>query len=1033
MLKELVSNRLTRKPQRSVVSRVKVLERSTMSVIEELENRRLFAAWYVDPNGIDDPSRGGLNAPWRSVAYAAGRVATPGDTIRMNAGTYVESSSIYMNLGVNLVGNGSTGTGASTITVPLGADNTVDGIIKALSSSNVNGNHTFSDFAIDGAERTAKTGIWAVQRNNVEIKNCRFVNMYERAIQVQTRDQSSVDFLVPPNFMTGIKIHDNSFLNNTKNGGGYWSGNIQINHLQGGEIYNNTIVENRGDDSGYGIKAVDSGGWLKGTLIHHNNYSGPGFRIAIEVWHTSNHVKIYGNVGSEISLSLDGQKDPGFATTVEIYDNVVNFGPNSTNSEVGIEVHNNTDVRIHDNTVINAGSAGAIGVFSSAGEGYTPSRNVHIYRNSFLKEQSFSGFLNSRGICFWAGGETVSDFYIYNNTFDNLDVGVLFGNNNDATMDTSNVQVKNNAFIRSNQGVAFSSGDHANTQISYNLYSSVSGGAPYSNSSNLSLPGLQATNNVTNVAPGFNLSGGIPDPYYRPSAATAGVVDRGTTNVGGDAVTYNGTAPDIGRYEWGGVTPPPPTDTLPSGWTSTNVGNAAPNGSATFNASTQVYTVNGGGADIWGTSDQFQFASQLLAGDGALSARVTGQTNTDGWAKAGVMMRASTAANAAFAAVVVTPSNGTRLQYRTAAGAQAQDAGAGNNNAYVRLVRTGDNVQAFSSADGTTWTGFGPIVNLGTGSLLAGLAATSHNTSALSTVTFANFSMYTGSGTLINVATGGTAGASSQNSGSNEGAAQAFDNNPATKWLALTNTATLSYTFADAATYTVTQYKLTSGNDTAIYTGRAPKNWTLQGLSGSTWVTLDTRTNEADTANGSTRTYTVATPGAYNQYRLNISANNGDPGLIQLGELQLMAAGSGTQTSAKLTGTAIGTAGSYGGGGNTISKVFDGNVNSYFDAPDSTGGNGAWVGLDLGSAKTINQIKFAPRAGFAGRMVGGQFQVSNTADFASATTIFTVASAPTEGSLTTQSVAVSGTWRYIRYLPPNGGWGNIAELEAYGF
>lgn len=241
------------------------LARAARSAVEELEDRRLFATWFVDPSGIDNPSRGASGTPWRSVAYAAARVGTPGDTIRMNAGTYVESSSIYMTLGVNLVGNGSTGTGASTITVPVGSDNSVDGIIKALSSGNVNGNHTFSDFAIDGAERTAKTGIWSVQRNNVEIKNCRFVNMFERAIQVQTRDQSSEDFIVPPNFMTGIMIHDNSFLNNTKNGGGYWSGSIQINHLQGGEIYNNTIVENRGDDSGYGIKAVDSGGWLNTT------------------------------------------------------------------------------------------------------------------------------------------------------------------------------------------------------------------------------------------------------------------------------------------------------------------------------------------------------------------------------------------------------------------------------------------------------------------------------------------------------------------------------------------------------------------------------------------------------------------------------------------------------------------------------------------------------------------------------------------------------------------------------------------------
>jgi hypothetical protein len=391
------------------------------------------------------------------------------------------------------------------------------------------------------------------------------------------------------------------------------------------------------------------------------------------------------------------------------------------------------------------------------------------------------------------------------------------------------------------------------------------------------------------------------------------------------------------------------------------------------------------------------------------------------------MIRASTAANAAFAAVFVTPGNGTRLHYRTTAGGSAVDVGAGNGNAYVRLVRTGANVQAFTSPNGSTWTAFGPAVNLGTGSLLAGLAVTSHNTAALSTATFANVSLTATGGTLVNVATGGTAGASSQNTNAGEGAAQAFDGSNSTKWLAFADAATLSYAFASGVSHTVTQYRITSANDTATYPGRAPKDWTLQGYNGSAWVTVDTQTNQAETANFTTRTYSVATPGSYTQYRLNISANNGGGGIIQLAELQLMAA---TGTAAKLTGTVIGTSGSYTNNGNTIDKVFDGNLTTHFDAP---GPNGAWVGLDLGSAKTITQIKYAPRSTNAGRMVGGQFQVSNTADFASATTIYTVASAPVTGSLTTQSVSVSGTWRYVRYLSPDGSYGNIAEMEVYGY
>ena len=45
--------------------------------------------------------------------------------------------------------------------------------------------------------------------------------------------------------------------------------------------------------------------------------------------------------------------------------------------------------------------------------------------------------------------------------------------------------------------------------------------------------------------------------------------------------------------------------------------------------------------DIWGTAAEFHFAYQQLAGDGEIVARVVSLTNTDQWAKAGVMLRGS--------------------------------------------------------------------------------------------------------------------------------------------------------------------------------------------------------------------------------------------------------------------------------------------------------------------------------------------------------------------------------------------------------
>ena len=130
-----------------------------------------------------------------------------------------------------------------------------------------------------------------------------------------------------------------------------------------------------------------------------------------------------------------------------------------------------------------------------------------------------------------------------------------------------------------------------------------------------------------------------------------------------------------------------------------------------------------------------------------------------------------------------------------------------------------------------------------------------------------------------------------------------------------------------------------------------------------------------------------------------------------------------------LTGTAIGTAGSFGNSGNTFAKALDGNLTTYFDSPSASG---AWVGLDLGSAKAIGGVKFAPRVGWAQRMVGGTFQASNSADFSNATTLATVATKPVEGALTTLAVSNATSFRYVRYLSPNGGYANVAEVQFFG-
>ena len=144
---------------------------------------------------------------------------------------------------------------------------------------------------------------------------------------------------------------------------------------------------------------------------------------------------------------------------------------------------------------------------------------------------------------------------------------------------------------------------------------------------------------------------------------------------------------------------------------------------------------------------------------------------------------------------------------------------------------------------------------------------------------------------------------------------------------------------------------------------------------------------------------------------------------------RVLTAGPSSVAADVFYGTAeIGTAGSWHSVGNTLAKAFDQNLSSFYDGHDATGD---WAGLNLGSAVAPVQVRFAPRAGYEGRMVGGQFQVSSTATFSSDVhTIYTVTTKPTAGQLTTVAVGDVGAYPYFRYIGPAGGECNVAEVQV---
>lgn len=176
---------------------------------------------------------------------------------------------------------------------------------------------------------------------------------------------------------------------------------------------------------------------------------------------------------------------------------------------------------------------------------------------------------------------------------------------------------------------------------------------------------------------------------------------------------------------------------LPSPWLEADIGTTGAVGSATFSAGT--FTVRGAGADIWDTTDSFHFVYQSLNGNGTITARVASIQNTNGWAKSGVMIRNTLTANSAHAFMALSATNGPAFQRRaTTGGITTNNSGNASIRApyWVRVVRSGNTLTGYQSANGVTWTGVGSQTITMNTQVYIGLVVCSHASGVLNTTTF---------------------------------------------------------------------------------------------------------------------------------------------------------------------------------------------------------------------------------------------------------------------------------------------------------
>ncbi|MGH7951040.1 MAG: glycoside hydrolase family 97 N-terminal domain-containing protein, partial [Limisphaerales bacterium] len=202
---------------------------------------------------------------------------------------------------------------------------------------------------------------------------------------------------------------------------------------------------------------------------------------------------------------------------------------------------------------------------------------------------------------------------------------------------------------------------------------------------------------------------------------------------------------------------------LPKAWTHQDIGAVSVAGDSNFNG--KMFKLEGAGKNIGGTNDEFQFAFAPVNGNCTIVARFVPQTSSQ-FSKFGLMMRATTAADAANVSFLISPQAGrnieapgwrAELSARKVAGAETTLCAASENFSepavtfgrltgfvWLKLQRSGGNFIGSISLDGKSWTQVGSATVALKQKLFVGLAVCSRLPKITTTVKFDNVTMTDG-------------------------------------------------------------------------------------------------------------------------------------------------------------------------------------------------------------------------------------------------------------------------------------------------
>jgi regulation of enolase protein 1 (concanavalin A-like superfamily) len=174
--------------------------------------------------------------------------------------------------------------------------------------------------------------------------------------------------------------------------------------------------------------------------------------------------------------------------------------------------------------------------------------------------------------------------------------------------------------------------------------------------------------------------------------------------------------------------------TLPAGWTGTDIGQPLIHGSAQHVGDTLDVTGAGGG--IGGSPEGFHFVYLPISGDVDVSVFVKSFDATDPLAQAGLMIRESLSPDADYAYVFASGGQQANFLMRARDGLKLYRVPSSEPGMWIRLLRRGNTFRAYNSSDGSQWTLFSMASDYMPATVYLGLAVSSHDEGQTATASF---------------------------------------------------------------------------------------------------------------------------------------------------------------------------------------------------------------------------------------------------------------------------------------------------------